>query len=104
MLLVFYIDGLNIPCLYMLFILLGVFVSGIFVIGFIVTKELFPVQIAGTSTGIVNILPVKTYKPLFNEPQKYFACLVNLEPLLPPGAFYLFVRETEKMICNTKKF
>ena len=56
-LLIFYIDGLNIPCLYVLFVLLGIFVSGIFAIGFTVTKELFPVQIAGTSTGIVNILP-----------------------------------------------
>jgi sugar phosphate permease len=27
------------------------------VIGFTTTKELFPVQIAGTSTGLVNIFP-----------------------------------------------
>ena len=56
-LLVFCIDGLNVPCLYVLFVLLGIFASGIFAIGFTVTKELFPVQIAGTSTGIVNIFP-----------------------------------------------
>lgn len=56
-LLIFRIDGLNIPCLYVLFVLLGIFASGIFAIGFTVTKELFPVQIAGTSTGIVNIFP-----------------------------------------------
>ena len=56
-LLIFCIDGLNIPSLCVLFVLLGVFASGIFAIGFTVAKELFPLQIAGTSTGIVNIFP-----------------------------------------------
>ncbi len=56
-LLVFRIDGLSIISLYGLFILLGIFVSGITIIGFTAAKELFPVQIAGTSTGITNIFP-----------------------------------------------
>ena len=56
-LLVFCIDGLSIPALYVLFTLFGIFVSGTHAIGFTVAKELFPVQIAGTSTGIANIFP-----------------------------------------------
>jgi len=56
-LLVFWIDGLTIASLYGLFILLGIFASGIVTIGFTVAKELFPIQIAGTSTGITNLFP-----------------------------------------------
>ncbi|MFZ0241313.1 MAG: MFS transporter [Desulfobacterales bacterium] len=36
---------------------LGVFASAIVVIGFTTNKELFPVQMAGTATGIVNLFP-----------------------------------------------
>jgi sugar phosphate permease len=36
---------------------LGVFSSAIVVIGFTTNKELFPVQIAGTATGLVNFFP-----------------------------------------------
>ncbi|OGP62207.1 MAG: MFS transporter [Deltaproteobacteria bacterium RBG_13_49_15] len=36
---------------------LGVFSSAIVVIGFTANKELFPVQIAGTATGLVNLFP-----------------------------------------------
>jgi sugar phosphate permease len=40
-----------------MFFLLGMFANGIVVIGFTTAKELFPVNIAGTSTGLVNIFP-----------------------------------------------
>jgi len=40
-----------------LFFMLSVSSSAIVVIGFTVTKELFPVQIAGTSVGTVNLFP-----------------------------------------------
>lgn len=36
---------------------LGIFSSAVVVIGFITTKELFPVQMAGTATGLVNLFP-----------------------------------------------
>ncbi len=36
---------------------IGIFSSAIVVIGFITAKELFPVQIAGTATGLVNLFP-----------------------------------------------
>ena len=56
-LLAFYTEQLSITSLYLLCLALGVFSSAIVVIGFTTTKELFPVQIAGTSTGLVNIFP-----------------------------------------------
>ena len=56
-LLAFYTARLSIPALYLLCLGLGVFSSAIVVIGFTTTKELFPVQIAGTSTGLVNLFP-----------------------------------------------
>ena len=56
-LLAFYTERLSIPALYLLCLGLGVFSSAIVVIGFTTTKELFPVQIAGTSTGLVNLFP-----------------------------------------------
>ena len=54
---VFLVDGLTVLFLYGLFFLLGIFASGIVVIGFTAAKELFPAQIAGTSTGMANLFP-----------------------------------------------
>jgi sugar phosphate permease len=56
-LLAFYTDRLSVPTLYLVCFGFGIFSSAIVVIGFTITKELFPVQIAGTSTGLVNIFP-----------------------------------------------
>ncbi len=56
-LLAFYTSELPIAGLYLICLGLGIFSSAIVVIGFTTTKELFPVQIAGTSTGLVNIFP-----------------------------------------------
>jgi len=43
--------------LYIVCLGLGIFSSAIVVIGFTTNKELFPVQMAGTATGIVNLFP-----------------------------------------------
>jgi sugar phosphate permease len=43
--------------LYAICLGLGVFSSAIVVIGFTANKELFPTQMAGTATGIVNLFP-----------------------------------------------
>ncbi len=43
--------------LYALTFFMGVFTNAIVVIGFTATKELFPVRISGTSTGLVNLFP-----------------------------------------------
>lgn len=56
-LLAFRTDGLSVPALYMICLGLGMFSSATVVIGITTTKELFPVQIAGTSTGLVNVFP-----------------------------------------------
>lgn len=50
-------SGLPIWSLYIVFFLFCVFSSAIVVIGFTTTKELFPVEIAGTSVGTVNLFP-----------------------------------------------
>ena len=50
-------EKLSIPIFYLLCFFIGVFTNAIVVIGFTATKELFPVRIAGTSTGLVNLFP-----------------------------------------------
>ena len=51
--------SLTLPMLYMAFFVFAVCASSIVVIGFTATKELFPVEIAGTSVGPVNLFPVR---------------------------------------------
>lgn len=55
--LAFYTKNIPIAGLYLLCFGLGVFSSAVVVIGFTTTKELFPVQMAGTATGLVNLFP-----------------------------------------------
>lgn len=50
-------DRIPVFGLYLICLGLGMFSSSIVVIGFTATKELFPVQIAGTATGLVNLFP-----------------------------------------------
>ena len=50
-------DRIPVLGLYLICLGLGMFSSAIVVIGFTMTKELFPVQIAGTATGLVNLFP-----------------------------------------------
>ncbi|HPV41191.1 MAG TPA: MFS transporter [Spirochaetota bacterium] len=55
--LAFHTDGLPLAALYALCFLLGFFNNAIVVVGFTTSKELFPIQIAGTSTGLANLFP-----------------------------------------------
>ncbi len=55
--LAFYTDRIPMPGLYAVCLGLGIFSNGIVVIAFTTNKELFPVEIAGTSIGIVNLFP-----------------------------------------------
>jgi sugar phosphate permease len=48
---------LSLNVLSLLCLLLGMFTSASVVIGFSATKELFPVKIAGTSIGLINLFP-----------------------------------------------
>jgi len=56
-LLAFQTAQLSVPLLFAMCLGLGVFSSAIVVIGFTANKELFPVQMAGTATGLVNLFP-----------------------------------------------
>jgi MFS family permease len=49
--------GLPHPVLFVWFFLFSVCSSAIVIMGFTSTKELFPVEIAGTSVGTVNLFP-----------------------------------------------
>ena len=53
----FAVDRIPMYGLYLICLGLGMFSSAIVVIGFTSTKELFPVKIAGTATGLVNLFP-----------------------------------------------
>ena len=55
--LAFFTDVMNRPTLYLLCFLLGIFNSAVVVVAFTSAKELFPVEIAGTSVGLVNLFP-----------------------------------------------
>jgi sugar phosphate permease len=49
--------AIPLPVHYLICLGLGIFGSAIVVIGFTTNKELFPVQMAGTATGLVNLFP-----------------------------------------------
>jgi sugar phosphate permease len=55
--LAFQTDSISRVGLYLICLGLGVFSSAVVVIAFTANKELFPVQMAGTATGIVNLFP-----------------------------------------------
>nr|VFK33316.1 MAG: Sugar phosphate permease [Candidatus Kentron sp. MB] len=55
--LAFHTDAIPLTALYLTYFGLGVFSGAIVVIGFASTKELFPIQIAGTATGLINLFP-----------------------------------------------
>lgn len=55
--LAFFPGGMNQPGLYLLCFLMGMFNSAVVAVAFTATKELFPVEIAGTSVGLVNLFP-----------------------------------------------
>ncbi|MBW1863984.1 MAG: MFS transporter, partial [Deltaproteobacteria bacterium] len=52
-----YPDGLSPISLYVLFFVFAICSSSVVILGFTIIKELFPAEIAGTSTGLVNIFP-----------------------------------------------
>jgi sugar phosphate permease len=55
--LAFLTTGLSTGALYGLCLLMGVFSSAVVVIGFTANKELFPVSMAGTAMGLINLFP-----------------------------------------------
>lgn len=55
--LAFFTDAMGRPALYLICFLLGMFNSAVVVVAFTAAKELFPVEIAGTAVGLVNLFP-----------------------------------------------
>lgn len=55
--LAFFTGSMTVTVLYGLCLLMGIFSSAVVVIGFTANKELFPVSMAGTATGLVNLFP-----------------------------------------------
>ena len=53
----FFTGSLSTPVLYVMCLCLGIFGGATVVIAFTANKELFPVQMAGTATGLVNLFP-----------------------------------------------
>lgn len=53
----FFTQGIPIPLLYLICLGIGIFLGAVTTIGFTTNKELFPVSIAGTATGLINIFP-----------------------------------------------
>ena len=63
-------SGFSRPVLYGLIFLFSVSSSAVVIIGFTTTKELFPVRIAGTSVGTVNLFPFlggAVYMPILGK-------------------------------------
>ena len=55
--LAFFPAAMSRPALYLLCFLLGLFNSAVVIVAFTAAKELFPVEIAGTSVGLANLFP-----------------------------------------------
>ena len=50
-------DRLALPLLYVFFLSIGIFAAAVVAIAFTATKELFPLEMAGTSVGAINLFP-----------------------------------------------
>jgi sugar phosphate permease len=50
-------DVLSIPALYVLFFLMGITISSVGTLAITATKEFFPLEMAGTAIGIMNVFP-----------------------------------------------
>jgi sugar phosphate permease len=69
-LLTVYTDQLPVWSLYLIFFGMTGFGNAVGAIGFAMTKELFPIQISGTATGIVNLFPFvggAIFQPLLGD-------------------------------------
>ncbi len=73
------------PMIYVFFFIFSICSSAIVVIGFTTTKELFPVEIAGTSVGTVNLFPFlggAVFMPLLGK-------ILDAYPLTKEGGYAL---------------
>ncbi|MFH0959126.1 MAG: MFS transporter, partial [Pseudomonadota bacterium] len=78
-------DGLPYYMLFFLMLFFSITSSAIVVIGFTTTKELFPVEIAGTSVGAVNLFPFLG-GAIF---QPFIGWILDMYPRSPSGGYPL---------------
>lgn len=78
-------DGLSLISLYIGMLLFSISCSAIVVIGFTTAKELFPVEIAGTSVGTVNLFPFLGGAIL----QPLLGWVLEAYPKVSPGVYSL---------------
>lgn len=86
--------GFSKPALHLIFFIFSVCSSAIVIMAFTTTKELFPVQIAGTSVGAVNLFPFlggAVFMPLLGR-------ILDAFPKTPSGGYPL---EAYKMVILT---
>ncbi len=103
-LLILRIDQLSIASLYCLFILIGIFASGIVGVAFASIKELFPLRIAGTSTGLANIFPFvggALFQPLTGLALDYSGSLATHPPQAYRIAFLGFLAAAIASLIST---
>ena len=87
-------SGLGRLTMFVVFLLFALFASAVVVIGFTTTKELFPVEIAGTSVGLVNLFPFlggAVFMPVLGK-------ILDLYPKTPEGAYSLEAYTTIFMV------
>jgi sugar phosphate permease len=81
----FFTQGIPIPLLYLICLGIGIFLGAVTTIGFTTNKELFPVSIAGTATGLINIFPFLG-GAIF---QIVLGAVLDSQGVTPSGAFTL---------------
>jgi sugar phosphate permease len=57
LLMALYYDRMSLPWLYLLFFVMGITISSVGTLAIAATKEIFPLDIAGTAMGMINIFP-----------------------------------------------
>lgn len=90
----FFTDVIPRPGLYLLFFLVSVFSSAIVTIGFTANKELFPVAISGTSTGLINLFPFAggaLFQPIAGMILERYGSQAGIFNLAGYRAFFLFL-------------
>jgi sugar phosphate permease len=81
----FFTQGIPIFLLYLICLGIGTFSGAAVTIGFITNKELFPVSIAGTATGLVNFFPFLGGAVF----QVILGAVLDSQGLTPSGGFAL---------------
>jgi MFS family permease len=92
--LAFQTDGISKVGMYMICFFMSVFSSAIVVIAFTMNKELFPIQMAGTATGLINLFPFAggaVFQPLLGYVLEHYGKIGNSFTLVGYKAAFLIL-------------